>query len=55
VNDTRLNQVLALLDDARCILADIHDEGMSEQNANRLDAAAGFISSAVPYIRKVMR
>ncbi|MGB0972383.1 MAG: hypothetical protein ACPGVG_15700 [Mycobacterium sp.] len=54
--DSRLSQALALIDDARTLLADLTEEGgWTPQDTNRLTAARGFINSAVPYIQKVNR
>jgi hypothetical protein len=55
VNDTRLNQVTALLDDARGLLVDLVDEGPSDRGSvkdfNNIDAARQFINSAITYVQ----
>ena len=54
--DTRLTQVVDLLDDARNLLAEITEDGdLSDRDTNRLEAAAIFALSAIPYVQKVNR
>lgn len=53
MNDTRLKQAAALIDDARTLLVDIVDNGPITENLrdfNNIDAARQFINSAIPYI-----
>ena len=53
MQDSRLNQVVALLDDARCLLVDIVDDGPGNGNVrdfNNIDAARQFINSAASYV-----
>lgn len=55
MTDTRFDQVLALLDDARTLLTEVQEEGgWSPQDFNRLQAARGFVNSAIPYVQKMM-
>ena len=55
MKDTRLQQAIALLDDARCLIVDIVDEGPSTDKTirdfNNLDAARQFINSGIVYIQ----
>jgi hypothetical protein len=53
VNDSRLKQAAALLDDARTLLIDIVDSGPATnvmRDFNNIDAARQFINAALPYI-----
>jgi hypothetical protein len=55
VRDSRLRQVQALLDDARCLLVDIVDErpaGADLKDFNNIDASCQFINSAIVYVQK---
>lgn len=57
IDDTRLNEALAILDDARALLVDLVDERpltADVRDYNNLDAARQFLNSAVPYIQAVM-
>lgn len=55
MRDSRLQQVTALLDDARCLLVDIVDEGPTQdanlRDFNNLDASRQFINSAITYVQ----
>lgn len=51
MDDTRLTQVLALLDDARSLLADITEDSPPTRDANRVDAARQFIDAAIKYVQ----
>jgi hypothetical protein len=54
MNDSRLRQAQALLDDARSLLVDIVDErpiGADPADYNNIDSARIFINSALPYIQ----
>ena len=53
--DSRLNQVAALVDDARSLLVDIVDErtvGDSLRDMNYIDSARQFLNSALVYVQK---
>ena len=54
MNDTRLLQVVSLLDDARDLLVEIVDEGPQDDRSvrdfNNIDAARQFINSASVYV-----
>lgn len=56
MRDTRLRQVTALLDDARCLLIDLIDEGptgdATVKDFNNIDAARQFINSATVYVQQ---
>lgn len=53
--DSRLKQVLALLDDSRCLLVDIVEDGPATgalmRDFNQIDAARIFINSALVYVQ----
>lgn len=54
MNDSRLRQAAALLDDSRCLLIDIVDErpaGSNPRDFNNIDSARIFINSALSYIQ----
>lgn len=53
MNEPKLGEALALLDDARCLLIDVVDGNPKAPLAdlNNLDAARQFINSAIPYIQ----
>lgn len=54
--DSRLAQVIALIDDARTLLVDIVDEGPSDSSSvkdfNAIDAARQFLNSAGVYVEQ---
>lgn len=54
--DSRLSQVIALIDDARSLLVDIVDEGPSDsasvRDFNAIDAARQFLNSAGVYVEQ---
>lgn len=57
MKDTRLNQTLALLDDARTLLINIVDDGPLAGNLrdyNNIDASRQFINSAIQYVQYAM-
>lgn len=57
IDDTRLNEALAILDDARALLVDLVDERpltATLKDYNNIDAARQFLNGAVPYIQAVM-
>lgn len=50
MRDSRIKQICALIDDARCLVADIMDEaGVSTVDYNNLAAARQFLNSALGY------
>lgn len=54
MRDSRLNQVLALLDDSRCLLVDLVDDavpGTSLRELNQVDAARQSINVAIEHVR----
>lgn len=57
IDDTRLNEAIAILDDARALLVDLVDERPATatlKDYNNIDAARQFLNGAVPYIQAVM-
>jgi fructose-1,6-bisphosphatase len=55
VIDSRLKQITALLDDARCLIVDLVDEGPFDDRTlkdfNNLDAARQFINHGIVYVQ----
>lgn len=57
IDDSRFNEVLALLDEARTILVDVVDERpltATLRDFNSIDAARQFINAAIPYVQSVL-
>lgn len=47
MNDSRLNQISALVDDARAIIADMKDEGVLAEDRIALDRIRGSLNDAI--------
>jgi hypothetical protein len=47
MKDTRLNQITALVDDARAIIADMKDEGVLAEDRIALDRIRGSLNDAI--------
>jgi hypothetical protein len=55
MNDSRLRQAAALVDDARSLLVDVVDErpiGADPRDYNAIDAARQFLNSGLVYIQQ---
>lgn len=59
MRDTRITQALALVDDARCLLAELLDEGMdinvSLRERNHIHSARVFANGAIDQLNAVVR
>lgn len=47
MNDTRLNHIAALIDDARCVVADMRDEGVPAEDRIALDRIRRSLNDAL--------
>jgi hypothetical protein len=47
MKDTRLNEIAALVDDARCLIADMKDEGVLAEDRIALDRIRGSLNDAI--------
>lgn len=53
MNDSRIDQAAALVDDARTLLADMEEDGVSSSDAPDLAAARRLSNSALYHLNKL--
>jgi hypothetical protein len=53
VNDTRLNQIAALVDDARCLISDMREEGVPAEDRIALQLIRKHLNNALDCTRSL--